>query len=384
MERLGERIRQARLRGVPPLRLVDLAGEGLSPGMLSKIERGLVSPSLATLAYLAQRLEVPLARLFDDEAPAQSAPWEAALQAAQACLWLGDPGEAGRRALALAEQAGASRAGAGIATADRPAAAPPARAASEVAGGGREGVADAGLVRAAALGLAAQAFLERGDTGAAAAAIRDASAALAATTSDEARPGRGAAGIEAHLAWVLGLLERRRGQLADAERSWTRCLDLLEGQEGEDPLAWYAPERPLLRARVLLELGALQEVLGAPQTARSFLVRGATLLRWLADPAAVARTLLEAGQVPPGAPAPASPALLPHRAGPAAAQPAQSGSEPAIAPRPSTTAAVLAAVALAPALLGQAEQRLARLDRLTTGQAAMSSPAPVSHSRHLR
>ncbi|MGH2351180.1 MAG: helix-turn-helix domain-containing protein, partial [Chloroflexota bacterium] len=67
MATVGEHIKWARLSRDPPLRLVDVAGDALSAGMLSKIERGLVSPSLSTLSYLAQRLGVPLARLFEDE-----------------------------------------------------------------------------------------------------------------------------------------------------------------------------------------------------------------------------------------------------------------------------------------------------------------------------
>ncbi len=45
----------------------DLAAEaGLSPGMLSKIENGGTSPSLATLQALARALNVPLASFFAD------------------------------------------------------------------------------------------------------------------------------------------------------------------------------------------------------------------------------------------------------------------------------------------------------------------------------
>lgn len=45
--------------------VVDLARQaGLSPGMLSKIENGLTSPSLATLEALAGALQVPVTALF--------------------------------------------------------------------------------------------------------------------------------------------------------------------------------------------------------------------------------------------------------------------------------------------------------------------------------
>lgn len=45
--------------------IADLAGAaGLSPGMLSKVETGQTSPSLATLAALAGALNMPVASLF--------------------------------------------------------------------------------------------------------------------------------------------------------------------------------------------------------------------------------------------------------------------------------------------------------------------------------
>jgi transcriptional regulator with XRE-family HTH domain len=40
------------------------AAAGISPGMLSKIENGAISPSLATLAALGKALNVPISRLF--------------------------------------------------------------------------------------------------------------------------------------------------------------------------------------------------------------------------------------------------------------------------------------------------------------------------------
>jgi DNA-binding XRE family transcriptional regulator len=47
------------------MKLSDLAAAaGLSPGMLSKVENGATSPSLATLQALAQALNMPLASLF--------------------------------------------------------------------------------------------------------------------------------------------------------------------------------------------------------------------------------------------------------------------------------------------------------------------------------
>ncbi|WP_093082306.1 helix-turn-helix domain-containing protein [Variovorax sp. OV084] len=43
-------------------------GSGISSSMLSRIERGLVSPSVETLERLAQGLHVPMSRFFSDQA----------------------------------------------------------------------------------------------------------------------------------------------------------------------------------------------------------------------------------------------------------------------------------------------------------------------------
>ncbi|HEY3111603.1 MAG TPA: helix-turn-helix transcriptional regulator, partial [Chloroflexota bacterium] len=64
---VGERLRRARLARTPRMTLAELAGERLSISLISKIERGLVQPSLATLAYLAERLDLPLAELVGGE-----------------------------------------------------------------------------------------------------------------------------------------------------------------------------------------------------------------------------------------------------------------------------------------------------------------------------
>src|SRR3954451_14853987 len=61
---VGARIREARLAHRPPLRLVDVAGDSLTAGMLSKIERGRGSASPGTLRDLAGRLGGALASLF--------------------------------------------------------------------------------------------------------------------------------------------------------------------------------------------------------------------------------------------------------------------------------------------------------------------------------
>jgi transcriptional regulator with XRE-family HTH domain len=62
---LGRRVR--RLRQRLQITATDLATEaGLSPGMLSKIENGGTSASLATLQALARALNVPLTSFFED------------------------------------------------------------------------------------------------------------------------------------------------------------------------------------------------------------------------------------------------------------------------------------------------------------------------------
>ena len=45
---------------------------GLSPGLLSQIERGMGNPSLTTLVKLAQALDVPIGRFFVSEQPAHA------------------------------------------------------------------------------------------------------------------------------------------------------------------------------------------------------------------------------------------------------------------------------------------------------------------------
>ncbi|HUN35026.1 MAG TPA: XRE family transcriptional regulator [Trebonia sp.] len=57
------RVKETRLRKGLPIRTVS-DRTGISKGMLSKIENAQVSPSLGTLARLAEALEVPLTGLF--------------------------------------------------------------------------------------------------------------------------------------------------------------------------------------------------------------------------------------------------------------------------------------------------------------------------------
>jgi len=60
---IGAQVRRLRRRA--DLTVADLAASaGISAGMLSKIENGQISPSLATLQGLAQSLNVPLTQLF--------------------------------------------------------------------------------------------------------------------------------------------------------------------------------------------------------------------------------------------------------------------------------------------------------------------------------
>jgi transcriptional regulator with XRE-family HTH domain len=59
---IGDRVRQ--LRSLRGLTLAQLASDRLSISMVSKIERGLVRPSLPTLEYLAERLGTTAAELM--------------------------------------------------------------------------------------------------------------------------------------------------------------------------------------------------------------------------------------------------------------------------------------------------------------------------------
>lgn len=400
-EQVGERIKAARLARRPPLRLADLAGDGLSLGMLSKIERGRVSPSLTTLQYLAERLGVPLADLF--AAAPEMEGREKALGAARAALWLGDPVAAAERALALSDAAGRVPGGA-----------------ASVPGstGGVESGGAAALLRAAALGIAAEALLEQDHAVPATAHLVAASAILRSLpvarpltpvdpvpgevlgggSGKETPPGGRALGVaeghatvvEAHLAWVLGLLERQRGQTAGAQRSWSHCLELLEGDDGHRPgvvdrgatagvpVAPSSPVAAVLRARALLALGGLHEALGAPETARNFDARAGAIVRWMADPAAFARSLLATTggsrqgtqPAPPGGSLPGVQASMP-----VVGLDASGGAGSAVE--------VLAAVALARRLAEQVSQSLARLDRVMLRRPT-ASPPEVPHSRHLR
>ena len=64
-EAIGTQVRDLRKR--QDMTVAELAGQaGLSAGMLSKVENGAISPSLATLQSLALALNVPLTNFFSD------------------------------------------------------------------------------------------------------------------------------------------------------------------------------------------------------------------------------------------------------------------------------------------------------------------------------
>ena len=66
LERLARRIRKMRQeRGQTIQQIADVAG--FSKGLLSKIETGLVSPPIATLAKLASALNVPIGEFFEPQ-----------------------------------------------------------------------------------------------------------------------------------------------------------------------------------------------------------------------------------------------------------------------------------------------------------------------------
>ena len=64
---LGERLRQARLEAGLSQR--QLCGERITRNMLSQLESGAASPSVATLSYLAARLGKPVGYFLEEEIP---------------------------------------------------------------------------------------------------------------------------------------------------------------------------------------------------------------------------------------------------------------------------------------------------------------------------
>ncbi len=369
---VGARIRRARLRHRPPLTLAALAGEALSVGLVSKIERGLVNPSLQTLLYLAGRLGVSPAALVSDPTPEYDRS-AAALAAARALLLLGDP--AGAAALAAAAAGGVSSGGppsppvageaavlTGIEVVDKAAADAPA------------GVPVAW--RARLLGLAAEALLATGDAAGATARLVQASELVAMGNGSPVPPALAPGSDEpaelllarAELAWVLGLIERRRGHRAAAEHSWARSLELFERLP---PPAAASLEVQLACGRTLAELGALHEASGALETARHFYTRALTAAVALADPAVVARRLL--ARVP----------RLDHLEAPAGPQESDPAGE-GVLPVPIAAASVLALVSAAATLVERMRHDLDRLERREARHHLQAPPLDVSHSRYLR
>lgn len=62
---LGERLRQARINAGLSQR--QLCGEEITRNMLSQIEHGVCNPSVATLSYLAKRLELPVSYFLEED-----------------------------------------------------------------------------------------------------------------------------------------------------------------------------------------------------------------------------------------------------------------------------------------------------------------------------
>lgn len=73
---LGNRIREARLQ--KQLTQKDVVGDYMTRNMLSKIENGSATPSVKTLSYLAEALDLPVSYLVSEngESPQASAQFE--------------------------------------------------------------------------------------------------------------------------------------------------------------------------------------------------------------------------------------------------------------------------------------------------------------------
>lgn len=65
---LGNRIREARLR--KQLTQKDVVGDYMTRNMLSKIENGSATPSVKTLSYLSETLELPMSYFMDEDGEA--------------------------------------------------------------------------------------------------------------------------------------------------------------------------------------------------------------------------------------------------------------------------------------------------------------------------
>ena len=323
---VGARIRALRSARTPSMTLAELAGGSLSVALVSKLERGLVNPSLATLVYLASRLGVPVASLFDDSAGADRARSQGSLDASRARLLLGDPAGAAGEAAATA-------------------ASPPAR--------GIEASIEDRVIQARLLAVAAEAWLHASQTADAARALMEGSTLLAVTGASKQSSDKEML-AQAELAWVLGTLERRRGAFPEAERTWIRCLSLLEGAVDTHP--WWQ----LLRASVLGELGTLAEARGDPDVARNLVARAASSAAGVAQAVSPAQALLAswAERVPSDT----GPELL--HAGP-------------------VSALALAITVAADRLVRRLTQEAVRLERSTATPTARLPMPDVPKGRHL-
>ena len=67
---LGEKLRQARIKAGLSQR--QLCGEEITRNMLSQIEHGACNPSVATLSYLARRLELPVSYFLEEDVAVSS------------------------------------------------------------------------------------------------------------------------------------------------------------------------------------------------------------------------------------------------------------------------------------------------------------------------
>lgn len=329
MSQLGTRLRQERQRHAPPLTLAEVAGKSVSVGLISKIERGLVNPSLATLAHLATRLHVPLARLFLQDEDAQAAAAAAKLDAARAALLLGDPATA-----------------------------------AEWAAGAADALLPLAGLRARLLAVAAEALLAAGNSAGAAQRLSQGTSALMAAQDEHVSYGEREALAQAELASVLGALERRRSQPAAAQQAWTRALDALGGGPLVQP--WPA----LLRAQLMFELASLHEVAGEQETARNFLARASAAVAGVTDPAGTARRLLTLG-------------TWSERVDQVDTAPLDFVDQPNASA--ALMALTLAVHAAAKTLAESLTHALARLEHAPPARRAIEPPpAAALHSRHLR
>jgi transcriptional regulator with XRE-family HTH domain len=303
--------------------LAALAGDKLSIALVSKIERGIANPSLATLDYLARRLDVSVGLLLDG-AISRRAASRAALDRARSRLLLGDPAGAAIEAEAAAGEA-------------------------------------AGVLRARLGGVAAEAHLTANRSDRVAQLLQEASAVLGALPIAQADTYEVTLS-RAELSWTLGLAARSHGALGDAHRAWAASLGLLES------LPHLAPSDQYLRAAVMGELGTLYERNGEYETARNLVARAASVAANLAQASGPAQALLAlegAGE----------PVRLPS--------PVSTLRDDLVHPLPAM-ALGLAAVAAAERLSRHLTIEVTRLERAATTSPARTALPDTSHSRHLR